>query len=273
MIGSLLAGPRFLFGIPSKIVSLEDIKLALRQFEGYLEKRGIPPSRTATAEEAISVLCYLDLCIPVENSPGMFQIPALFQDSIRHGAWVEDATFDVYRGQRYECSSSVDIISPTSFVVFQSRCSRMTNTSCEAWKDGIKLVKIIGGKVVESRIEFGIKMEHHCIDIILRWSSKTACHEVAKEFLAEIIEMIAQVCDKRSPGVILNWFYLDSSYLRRHDEDPAIYSCSEVDRLNDIDHIVSSTRTRKKHSSRVRDLVIVEESLFKVSRRNRRVHF
>ena len=51
--------------------------------------------------------------------------------------------------------------------------------------------------------------------------------------------MVATACDDRSPGVILDWFYLDSPHLRRLEDDPAIYLYGEVDqKLNDktFDH-------------------------------------
>ena len=265
VVGPLLAPPYFPFGMPSQKsgeVSLEDIESALRAFNNDLKKRGTPSSYKVTAEEAIRVLLCLHLCIRVENSPGKFQIPALLQHSIRHDAWVEDAMFDVYRGQRYECSLLVDIISPSSFVVFQSRCSRMAKpTSREAWKDGVKLIRIVNEIVVESRIELGIKKGHCCIDIILRWSSKRACGKVAKEFLAEIKDMIMRVCDERSPGVILNWFYLDSKHLKELDEDPAMYSMADVEtkvKENAFDHVVFSVRPKESRYSSIRDLYIQE---------------
>ena len=266
VVGPLLAPPYFPFGMPSRNsgeVTLNDIKSALKAFEDDLNKRRTPSSNTVTAKEAIGVLLCLDLCIEVEKSPGKFQIPALLQHSIPKGSWVEDAMFDVYRGQRYECSHSVDIISPSSFVVFQSRCSRMAKpTRREAWKDGIKLIRIVDDKVVESRIELGIKKGHCCIDIILRWSSKKACEEVAKDFLAEIKDMIMRVCDERSPGVILDWFYLDSKHLKQLDEDPAIYSMADVEtkvQKKAFSHVVFSVRPEEGRYSSVQDLCILTE--------------
>ncbi|XP_065838537.1 death-associated protein kinase dapk-1-like isoform X2 [Oscarella lobularis] len=264
VIGPLLAPPNFVFGMPrenSGKASIKDMESALRLFENYLTKKGTPSPFVVTVDEAIEVLLELDLCIPVKDMPGVYQINALLNDKVPADAWGEHLTMDVYRGQRYECLRSVDIISPSSFAVFQSRCSRLPNTSYEAWKDGVKLVRIVDDKKVESLIEYGIKKEHCCIDIILRWSSKSAGHEVAKQFLDELKSMIATACDERSPGVILNWFYLDSSHLRRLDEDPAIYSYSEVDKkLNDraLNHILFSTRPEKRNDCRVRDLVIIE---------------
>ena len=265
MIGPLLSPPYFPFGMPirkSGKASKDDMESALRAFQNHLKEKGTPSSFVVTADEAIEVLLDLDLCIPVKNFPGVYQIPALLSNSIPHDAWEEDPELDTYRGQRYECDHSIDIISPSSFAVFQSRCSRLANTSHEAWKDGVKLVKIVEDKEVECLIESGIKKEHCCIDIILRWSSKSASQKLAKEFLIELKSMIARACDERSPGVVLNWFYLDSSHLRRHDEDPAIYSYSDVDqKLNGdtIDHKLFSTRPEKHNRSRVRDLVIIEE--------------
>ena len=270
VIGPLLAPPHFVVAIPAKksaMASREDMKWALRAFENHLKQKGHPSPFVATVDEAIEVLLYLELCFLIEGKPGVYQIPALLQHLIRHDAWVEDATFDVYRGQRYECARCVDIISPASFALFQSRCSLMNGTSHEAWKDGVKLVRVIDDKEVECLIESAIKKERCCIDIILRWSSKRASHKVAKEFLAELKAMIAKACDERSPGVILDWFYLDSSHLQRFDEDPAIYSNREVDhKLNGkaLDHILFSTRPEKRNRSRVQNLVIIEEDVSKV---------
>ena len=251
-------------------VSRKDIESALRAFENDLKKKGTPSSYTVTADEAIAVLLALDLCIRVEDFSELYQIPALLENSISRHSWKEDAIFDVYRGQRYECAHPVDIISPSSFVVFQSRCSRVAATSREAWKDGVKVVKIVGDKVVECLVDLGIKKGHCCIDLVVRWSNKSACNNVAKEFVAQLKDMIVGVCDERSPDVVLNWYYLDSKHLKRLDEDPAIYSISDVQRKlkeKTFDHVLFSVqrRTEKRHYSSVRDLVIMDESDEKVN--------
>ena len=194
-----------------------------------------------------------------------YQIPSLLQNSSRVDAWFQESNFDVYRGQRCECAELfVDAISSSSFVVFQTQCARMANTSHKAWKYGVELVKIVGDKVVKCLVELGVKRGRCCIDIILCWSSQTGrCHEVAKEFLAELKEMIVRVCEERKPGVALNWYYLDSKHLRQRDEDPAIYSMGDVERkvtekaFNDI---LFSVRPEKRFYSSVRDLVVIEVS-------------
>ena len=271
VIGPLLAPSYFLFGMPTAEkcgkASRKDIESALMAFQHHLKQKGVPSQFSLTANEAIEVLLDLELCIPVENMPVVYQIPALLDNSISCDAWKEDSSMDVYRGQRYECVHPVDIISPSSFVVLQSRFSRLTNTSHEVWKDGVKLVRIVGSKVIECLIQLGVKMGHHCIDVILRWSSKVECEAVAKEFLDELKAMIARASDERSPGVALNWFYLDSSSLQRLGSNPATYSSSEVDqKVNEksLDDILFSTRPEKRHRSSIRDLVIVGESDSKV---------
>ena len=240
--------------------SKSDIESALTAFEDDLIHKGCPSAFVVKTDEAIEVLCYLDLCIALEDAPGMYQIPALLDDSIPPAAWVRDSTLDVYRGQRYECLHSVDIISPSSFVILQCRCSRLTNTSQELWKDGIKLVRIVGNKVIECLIQLGIKKGRHCINIILRWPGKIECDAEARKFFNELKSMIAQACDERSPGVILNWFYLDSSHLQQLNDDPAIYSSSEIDhKVNEkgLDDLIFSTRPERRRRSSVRDLVII----------------
>ena len=210
------------------------------------------------ADEAIEVLLFLELCIPLEG--GMYQITALLNDEIPANAWAEDPKFDVYRGQRYECDKSVDIISPSSFVILQSRCSRMNNVSHIVWKDGIRLINIVGSKVIRCLITMSIKKERHCIDVVLRWSRKDDCEAVAKEFLDELKSMIAAVCDERSPGVILNWFYLDSSHLKQLNSDPAIYSSREVDQKvsgSSLHHKILSIRPEGDNVCCIRDLVIL----------------
>ena len=240
--------------------SKSDIESALTAFEDDLVHKGRPSAFVVKADVAIEVLRSLDLCIALEDAPGMYQIPALLDDSIPPAAWVIDATLDVYRGQRYECNKSVDIISPSSFVILQCRCSRLTDTSEELWKNGIKLVRIFGNKVIECLIQLGIKKGRHCIDIVFRWSSKVSCEAETKKFFNELKSMIAEACDERSPGVILNWFYLDSSHLQQLNEDPAIYLSSEVDQkvnAKALDHLLFSARPERRHRSSVRDLVIL----------------
>ena len=240
--------------------SKSDIESALTAFEDDLIHKDRPSAFVVKADVAIEVLRYLDLCIELEDEPGMYQIPALLDDSIPPAAWVKDLTLDVYHGQRYECLHSVDIISPSSFVILQCRCSRLTNTSQKLWKNGIKLVRIFGNKVIECLVQLGLKKGRHCIDVILRWSSKVKCDAEAKKFFNELKSLIAQACEERSPGVILDWFYLDSSHLKELDEDPAIYSSGEVDqKVNEkaLDHLLFSTRPERHHRSSVRDLVII----------------
>ena len=265
MIGPLLAPPWFPVAMQtgkSGKASKSDIESALTAFEDDLIHKGRPSAFVVKADVAIEVLRYLELCIELEDAPGMYQIPALLDDSIPPAAWVKDSTLDVYRGQRYECNKSVDIISPSLFVVLQCRCSRLANTRCELWKNGIKLVRIVGNKEIECLIQMGIKKGRHCIDVILRWSSKVVeCEAIAKQFLDELKSMIAEACNDKSSGVILNWFYLDSSRLQQLDDDPAIYSSSEVDQKvkeKSLEDIIFSTRTESSHHrSSVRDLVII----------------
>ena len=263
MIGPLLAPSYFVFSIPceeSGRATKESIESALRAFENHLVQKGTPSPFSVTADEAIEVLLYLELCIPVKNMPGVYHIPALLKDTIPADAWGEDPSMNVHRGQRCQCVHSVDIISPSSFVILQCRCYHMPNVRHKAWKDGLKLVKIVDDKVIECLIEMGIKKSHHCIDVVLRWSSEVECGAVAKDFLDQLKLMIGAVCDERSLGVILNWFYIDSSHLQQRDDDPAIYSTSEVDqKVKDktFDHILFSARPEGDCRSRIRDLVII----------------
>ncbi|XP_065839213.1 death-associated protein kinase 1-like isoform X2 [Oscarella lobularis] len=263
VIGPLLAPHWFLFGMPREKfgkASKEDIESALRAFESYLKKKETPSPFVVTADEAIEVLRFLELCYPLDGKPGVYQITALLDDKMPRNAWYEDSTLDMYRGQRYECAQVVDIISPSSFVILQCRCYHMPNVRHRAWKNGIKLIKIVDDKEVECLITMGTKMSHYCIDVIVRLSSNDRCEAVAKEFLDQLKSMIARVCDERSPGVILDWFYLDSSHLQRRDEDPAIYSARDVDqKVNDkaFDHKLFSARPEGEIRSRIRDLVIL----------------
>ena len=266
MIGPLLAPSNFVFSIlceESGRVTKESIESALRAFENHLVQKGTPSPFSVKADEAIEVLVYLELCIPLKNTPGVYQIPALLKDTIPVDAWGEDPMMNVYRGQRCQCVHPVDIISPSSFVILQCRCYHMPNVRHKAWKDGLELVKIVDDKVIECLIEMGIKKGHHCIDVVLRWSSEAECGAVARDFLNQLKLMIGAVCDEKSPGVILNWFYIQSSHLQQRNKDPAIYSTSEVDqKVKDkaFDHMLFSARPEGECRSRIRDLVIMAAS-------------
>ena len=261
VIGPLLSPPYFPISVQANdagVANKEDIASALEAFRNDLKQRRISSEFSVTVDEAIEILVYLELYIPIENKPGVYQVPALIRKPKPADAWSSEAEMNVYRGQRYQCTRLVDIISPSSFVILQFRCSQMASICYEAWKDGMKLVKIVDDKAVECLIEFGVK-EHCCIDVVLRWSNQFACEKVAEELLSELKMMIARVCDERSPGVPLDWCYLDSKHLERLDEDPAIYSASDVESKKDPNHVVISIIPKGRRHCRVRDLVVVVE--------------
>ncbi|XP_065839980.1 receptor-interacting serine/threonine-protein kinase 4-like isoform X2 [Oscarella lobularis] len=187
----------------------------------------------------------------------------LCHDSIPVDAWSDDSMLDVYRGQRYQCNNPADIISPSSLVILQCYCFYMANISYKMWK---KLLKLVDDKKLECLIKMGVKKGHHCIDVILRWSSKAACKAEAKGFLDELKSMITKACIKKSPGVCLNWFYLDSSHLQQLEQDPAIYSSEEVNKKvkeRNFKHLIFSTRPERETHSPVEDLVVlVSETSF-----------
>ena len=260
MIGPLLSPPYFPISVQANdagIANKEDIASALEAFGNDLKRKGISSEFPATVDEVIEVHVYLQLFIPVKNKPDVYQIPALIRKPKPDDAWSNEPEFNVYRGQRYQCTYVVDIISPSTFVILQCRCSQMVSICYEAWKDGMKLVKIVEDKAVECLIQFGVK-EHCCIDVVLRWSSQFACEKLAKELMSELKMIVASVCDERSPGVPLDWWYLDSKHLERLDEDPAIYSAGDVEAKKNLSHVVISARPKGRRHCRVSDLVVVE---------------
>ena len=267
VIGPLLASRYYPFDKhvnKSGVAQLEDAEFALKQFRKHIEEQGCPSPYMVTAKKAIYVMLSLELCIDVtakEESTKLYKIPALLDEAMPVNAWGENPNLDVYRGQRYECHYLVDIISPSSLVILQSRCCRMDNVRHTLWRDGVKLVKIVNDKMVECLIIMTLKNGRHCIDVTVRWSSIAACEAVAKEFLNDLKSMIAQACDETSPGVVLDWFYLDSSYLKQFNEDPPIYSSNEVDQkvadeaLNDI--LFCTRPEGEENSCPIKNLVII----------------
>ena len=136
----------------------------------------------------------------------------------------------------------------------------MADVSYMMWKDGIKLLKLVDDKTLECLIKMGVKKGHHCIDVILRWSSKAECEVEAKEFLDDLKSKITEACVRKSPGVRLNWFYLDSSHLKRLHQDPAIYSSEEVNnkvKERNFKHFIFSTRPERESRSSIEDLVVL----------------
>ena len=91
---------------------------------------------------------------------------------------------------------------------------------------------------------------------------------IAEEIARDSIkQMIVAVCNEKSPGVRFAWFYLDSAYLKRLDEDPAIYLSSDVDRKvfeNAFDEVLFSSRPKRSSYSAVKDLVIIGHTKIQV---------
>ena len=126
VIGPLLAPHWFLFGMPREKfgkASKEDIELALRAFESYLSKKGTPSPFVVTADEAIEVLLFLELCIPLEG--GKYQITALLNDKMRptRGIKIRRSTYIVAR----------DTSAPNRSTSSRRRHSSFSSLAALAW--------------------------------------------------------------------------------------------------------------------------------------------
>ena len=173
VVGPLLAPPYFPFGLPSQNsgeVSLKDIESALRAFQNDLKRRGTPSSYMHGDCRRSDSSSSLPRSVHSGGSHSRFPLFFSIQFVTTPGSKMRHLT--CIEGQRYECSLSVDniylavVIRRLSISLF----SHGQNDGREAWKDGVKLVRIVDDRVVESRIELGIKKGHCCIDVILRWS-------------------------------------------------------------------------------------------------------
>ena len=196
-------------GTVNGIVSVGDIKGALEEFS---RKHGTPP---IAVEEAIKILCSLEICYAVPSKPNFYQFPALIQEKRRAEIWTEDPTMRVYVGRRIQCEEETDIITPGTLPFLQTRTTLSPGQSCVLWQGGIVLCKTDSDCFIQGLIELNV--QGRAIDMVTR--GPTLSERECWHFLLELKGMVQKAMGDRSPGTSVSEELLVLS--RRDMEDLA----------------------------------------------------
>ena len=210
-----------------------DIASALRSFAYELKKKKSQAhSIDITADDAIEVLLFLELCFSVYGETDVYQIPALSEKLAPIRGWQSKPEMSVYRGSRFRCSDPTDIIPPGVFAVLQCRCSAAEDTCYdryEIWKGGIYLVKARNSHVAECLV--CLRKGDSALDVIVRCDDQSV--RLGGELLSDVQQMMVEVRDKRCPGLPMDWFLLDGNEIGKKcllTESPeSIYTTKSVE--------------------------------------------
>ncbi|XP_065831398.1 uncharacterized protein [Oscarella lobularis] len=253
VIGPLMSPEEFPTHLTSTdgIFSLDDIRIALHQFNKRQRKPWID------VNEAIRILCRLEICFPLPNSPQCYQFPALAQEKRPAEAWIKNADMRVYIGRRLECQSDTDIIIPGTMPFFQAHvaASRKPSSLCPIiWQGGVKAFETFDNLHFEVLVELAVN--DRAIDIIVRGPehSEAECYKR----LETTKQMVEKMLDKRSPGTRLSELVLSRKVMEILVETRHAYSFTDIEDAKDCG-LCPQIGSSPTSNDFISDLVVVPE--------------
>ena len=230
VIGPLMSPKKFPVHLKSTdgIVCLREIRITLEEFN----KRQKTPLAEVDVNEAISVLCLLEICYLLPDNSQKYQFPALIQERRPPDAWMENADMRVYIGRRLECQSDTDIITPGTMPFFQAHvvmCRKPSSLHPIVWQGGVKTFEMFDDLRFEILVELAVN--DRAIDIIVRGPeySEAECYKL----LETTKGMVKRKLGKRSPGTRLLKLILSRKDMESLAETRHAYSSEAIDDAKD----------------------------------------
>ena len=223
VIGPLMSPKDFPIHMKSTdgIFWLKDIRIALQEFNKRQNKPWID------VDEAIRILCLLEICYPLPNNPQKYQFPALIQEIRPTDAWIENAGMSVYVGYRLECQSDTDIITPGTMPFFQAHVAVSRKPSSLppiVWQGGVKTFELFDNLRFEILVE--LVVNDRAIDIVVRGPehSEAECYRLLQTNKG----VVERRLDKRSPGTSLSELVLSRKGMESLTETRLAYSYEAI---------------------------------------------
>ena len=238
--------PVRLEGVDDGVVTAERVEHAIRQFNDNQSFFSI--------EVLMLLLCSLEICYPVPNEESVYRFPALIVERRRDEFWKADEEMIVYVGRRLECQDETDIIVPGTIPFLQTRSVVRLDHSPLIWKDGMTLEKRIDEITIQGLVELDEAAK--AIDVVARGpiDSEAECFA----FLNEMLNMVQEVLDDRSPGTITGHnFCLSTSALKKFVKHPPAHNQFLIEKAKSNDSPVSTKVKTEKYTDTLRELLIV----------------
>jgi hypothetical protein len=160
---------------------------------------------------ATKALEALEVIFELEGQPGVYCIPAHLPYKDRMEVWKKSDDPQVcYVGRRVECIRDIDIFTLAVFVFFQTRMAVAINRKAVLYRGGIKVARVVGSdSIVECLVE--LTKYDRAVDMIARANNNGRCH--ALKLLQEVYDILVQVLEEKSPGLLTRGFLLHVPFL------------------------------------------------------------
>ena len=238
--------PVRLEGVDDGAVSSERVEHAIRLFN--------KDQSIFSIKELMELLCSLEICYPVPNQDNVYRFPALMTERRRDEFWKANKKMIIYVGRRLECHDETDIIVPGTIPFLQTRSVVRLDPSPLVWKDGIILEKRLNEITIEGLIELDEAAK--AIDVVARGpvDSEAECFH----FVNEMLNMVQEVLDDRSPGTITDHsFCLSTSALKKLMVNPPAHKRFLIEKAKSDDSPVSTIMKTEKYTDTLRELLVV----------------
>ena len=129
-------------------------------------------------------------------------------------------------GRRVECRRETDIFTPGLFSFFQSKAAVSLDVHAQLHKGWMKMVKVHDDTVAtECLVE--LSNRERAIDCVVRGPAGTECQCVS--FLDTVMSSLNKLLADKSPGTLLEKYYLSPTHLKETKQYPAGFKKGDVE--------------------------------------------
>ena len=212
-------------------------------------------------DDAISLLCSLEICYPISEQADTYQFPALIEEQRPPHVWRDNREMTVYVGRRLMSEEITDIITPGTMPFMQSR---VRNSSCFSpskpvvWQGGLLIERTIDRHLVEGMIV--LQDREKAIDFIVRGSENSELQ--CKKHLKDLMDVGTRVLQVKSPGTMQTLWYISYAQLKQLTIDfPLAHRAETVEKMKESKY-ANATVSQGEIRDSLKDLVALPNDHF-----------
>ena len=223
ILGPLIEPRCWFNGLPQPTVTKDQLAHILQEFRSQqLAQIEVNVDHAAKALERLGV------AFEVYGHPGVYCIPAHLEERDRQEVWQAqaDAKMNTYVGRRVECRCETDIFTPGLFSFFQSKAAVSLDVHAQLHKGWMKMVKVHDDTVATECL---VELSNHerAIDCVVRGPAVTECQCVS--FLDTVMSSLNKLLAEKSPGTLLEKYYLSPTHLKEAKKYSAGFKEGDVE--------------------------------------------
>ena len=211
-------------------------------------------------DDAISLLCHLQICYPIPDETNTYQFPALIEEQRPDDVWRDNCRMTIYVGRRLVSEEFTDIITPGTMPFIQSSARNVLcfqPSDFAVWKHGLMIRKSIGRLSVEGIIQ----CQNNTIDFIIRGPNHSELQ--CKKHLKDLMGVGMKVLQEKSPGTVQSLWYISCVELKQLKDFPVAHKSQAVEKTAESkEYSSAAVRSKEGVEDTLQDLLALPDDHF-----------